>query len=444
MANRQNIDFVLRTVEERNIRFVRLWFTDVLGNLKSFACSPEDLDEAFEEGIGFDGSSVEGFAPLDQSDMLAFPDPETFQILPGQDPNCRAARMICDIKTPSGASFPGDPRACLERAFRKAERMGYLFMVGPEIQWFYFSSSKEPIPIDEASYFDLSVQDSARTLRRITSQTLEMMSVPVTYSYHAAAPSQNGIQLRFAEGRTCADNIVTARHIIKKEAFLENLFASFMPKPFADEPGSALFLHQSLFNHEGQNLFWGGEDDEGVHLSDIAKSYIAGILKYADEMALIVNPTVNSYKRMVPTGQVPTYASWGKRNRGAYVRIPAYKPGKPSSARIELRSPDPTCNPYLVLAVTLAAGLKGIEDHLELPEMPKRGADGRFLPGIEPPRPLPYNMGVAIKAFERSELMCETLGNHIYDFILKTKRKEWQEYSLTVTQWERDHYYVGF
>lgn len=442
MSAKKNIDFVLRTVEKRNIRFVRLWFTDVLGNLKSFAVCPEDLEEAFEEGIGFDGSAVDGFAPLEQSDMLAFPDPETFQILPWSTSG-GAARMFCDIKTPQGEPFAGDTRACLSRAFDIAEEKGYLFMVGPEIEYFYFDNAKMPVLLDDAGYFDMTPSDSIRNLRRGTTETLEKMSIPVTYSYHAVAPSQNGIMLRYAEARTCADNVITARHVIKQEAYMENMFASFMPKPLQEIPGSAMFLHQSLFDHKGNNLFYGGEDEDGVHLSKLCRHYIAGLLKYAPQMALITNPTVNSYKRLVPTGQVPIYTTWGKRNRSAYVRIPTYKPGKIASTRIELRGPDPTCNPYLTFAATLAAGLKGIEDELELqPETRSVVSDEELI--AQGAQRLPFNLGEAICEFEKSELMHEVLGDHIVDYMLETKKKEWEEYSRYVTSWECEHYYAGF
>lgn len=446
MTNDQNIDFVLRTVEERDIRFVRLWFTDVMGNLKSFAISPEDLEEAFDEGIGFDGSSVDGFAPLEESDMLAFPDPETFQILPWRPEESGVARVFCTIKTPSQEPFEGDPRGRLERVFRKADEKGFVFNVGPELEYFYFGDSKNPVPLDDAGYFDLTPSDSSRDMRRETTLTLEKMSIPVEYSYHAVGPSQNGIEIRFAEGVSCADNIVTARLVIKQVAYANGMYASFMPKPLAGSAGSAMFLHQSLFDHDGNNLFWGSDNEDGCHLSAIARHYVAGLLKYAPEFSLITNPTVNSYKRLVPSGEVPCYTTWGRKNRSALVRVPLYKPGKHLSTRVELRSPDPTCNPYLTLAVTLAAGLKGIEDELELQaestiddasasekDLLKRGITR-----------LPQSLGEAIKAFEKSDLMRETLGDHIYDFFLSQKKHEWDDFCSAVTDWERVHYYAGF
>ena len=448
MTHEQNVDFVLRTVEERNVRFVRLWFTDILGNLKSFSISPEDLEEAFDEGIGFDGSAVDGFAPLQKSDMLAFPDPETFQILPWRPSDRGDARIICDIKTPRREDFQGDPRARLSHVFREADRKGYLLNVGTEIEYFIFGNDHDPIPLDNAGFFDLTSSDSTLELRRNTTLMLERMSIPVEKSYHSAAPSQNGVQLRYAEARTSADNLITARHIIKQAAFAQGVFASFMPKPLASLPGSALFFHQSLFDHDGNNLFWAEKSEANMqtHLSEVAVGYVAGLLKYAPEFMLITNPTVNSYKRLVPGGQVPTHATWGRRNRSALVRIPTFKPGKNLSYRIELRSPDPTCNPYLVNAATLAAGLKGIDEGLEL--QPESTLEDANLGEAELEAAgivrLPRDLGEAIDAFESSELMRSTLGEHIHSYLLAEKKREWAEYCSAVTDWEREHYYAGF
>ena len=341
MSSEKDIDFVLRTVEERNIRFVRLWFTDVLGNLKSFAISPEELEEAFEEGIGFDGSSIDGFVSLEESDMLAFPDPDTFTLLPWRPTESGVARVFCDVYTPSREPFDGDPRNCLLKVFTKADKMGYIPNVGPKIEYFYSDSQHELKPKDDAGYFDLTPMDNANDLRRQTTLMLEKMSIPVQYSYHAAGPSQNGVELRFTEAVSCADNIVTARLVIKQLAAQQGMYASFMPKPVAGQPGSAMFLYQSLFSHEGENLFWAPKDYHVAHLSDLAQHYVAGILKYAPEFTLVTNPTVNSYKRFISTGEVPNYATWGRKNRSALVRIPAHKPGKHVSTRIELRSPTP-------------------------------------------------------------------------------------------------------
>ena len=448
MTNEQNIDFVLRSVEERDIRFVRLWFTDVLGNLKSFAISPEDLEEAFEEGIGFDGSAVDGFAALEESDMLAFPDASTFQVLPWRPSESGVARIFCNIRTPQGDPFPGDPRACLYRAFRAADQAGYVLNVSPELEFFYFKEdttvsrgSAVPVPLDNAGYFDLTPDDSARDLRRDLTLELEQMSIPVEYSYHAAAPSQNGVSLRYSEAVTCADNIMTARLVIKQTARQHGMFASFMPKPLSGVAGSAMFLSQSLFDHNGNNLFWAEGKGSVHHLSATAQHYVAGLLKYAPEFALVTNPTVNSYKRLVPNGEVPCYATWGSKNRSAFVRVPTYKPGKQLRRRVELRSPDPTCNPYLTMAVTLAAGMRGIAEELPLPEESSAPFSELAASGVTR---LPHDLGEAVEAFAGSELMRETLGDHIFNYLLTEKREEWAEYSQTVTDWELRHYYGGF
>lgn len=448
MTNEQNIDFVLRSVEERDIRFVRLWFTDVLGNLKSFAISPEDLEEAFEEGIGFDGSAVDGFATLEESDMLAFPDASTFQVLPWRPSEAGVARIFCDVKTPYGEPFAGDPRACLHKVFRQADAEGYVLNVSPEMEFFYFKEDTTmgegtavPSPLDNAGYFDLTPEDSARDLRRDMTLSLEQMSIPVEYSYHAIAPSQNGVSLRYAEAVTCSDNIMTARLVIKQTAVDHGMFASFMPKPLSGLAGSALFLSQSLFDHDGYNLFWAKGDGSVHHLSKTAQHYVAGLLKYAPEYTLVCNPTVNSYKRLVPNGEVPCYATWGSKNRSAFVRVPTYKPGKQLSRRVELRSPDPTCNPYLTMAVTLAAGMRGIHDELELPEESSVSFDQLAESGA---RRLPRDLGEAVEEFEKSDLMREVLGDHIFNYLLREKRAEWDEYSQTVTDWELRHYYGGF
>lgn len=448
MTNEQNIDFVLRSVEERDIRFVRLWFTDVLGNLKSFAISPEDLEEAFEEGIGFDGSAVDGFAALEESDMLAFPDASTFQVLPWRPSESGVARIFCNIRTPQGDPFPGDPRGCLYRAFRAADQAGYVLNVSPELEFFYFKEdttvsrgSAVPVPLDNAGYFDLTPDDSARDLRRDLTLELEQMSIPVEYSYHAAAPSQNGVSLRYSEAVTCADNIMTARLVIKQTACQHGMFASFMPKPLSGVAGSAMFLSQSLFDRNGNNLFWAEGKGSVHHLSVTAQHYVAGLLKYAPEFALVTNPTVNSYKRLVPNGEVPCYATWGSKNRSAFVRVPTYKPGKQLSRRVELRSPDPTCNPYLTMAVTLAAGMRGIAEELPLPEESSAPFSELAASGVTR---LPHDLGEAVEAFAGSELMRETLGDHIFNYLLTEKREEWAEYSQTVTDWELRHYYGGF
>ena len=440
--NQQNIDYVLRSVEQRDIRFVRLWFVDILGRLKNFAISPEDLEVAFEEGIGFDGSAIEGFATPEEADMLAFPDASTFQILPWRPSHNGVARVFCDVCTPDRKPFAGDPRDALRRMFRKAEKAGYLLNVGAELEYYYFPDEHTPEPLDNVGYFDLSVSDAARDLRRNTVLTLEKMSVPVEYTFHAAGRSQHGMSLRHAEALSMSDAITTAKLIIKQQAYESGCHASFMPKPLAGEDGSAMFLHQSLFDHDGNNVFW-GEDDEKYHLSEIAKYYMAGILAHAREISAITNPTVNSYKRITTGGDsVPQYATWGLRNRASMVRIPVYKPGKQLSTRIELRSPDPMANPYLVNAVTLAAGLDGIERKLELP--PEATAETLKLTDRQMVEagytPLPRSLKEALDVFEDSQFMKDALGEHIHSFFLKKKRDEWHKFESTITEWEIKHY----
>lgn len=440
--NQQNIDYVLRSVEQRDIRFVRLWFVDILGRLKNFAISPEDLEVAFEEGIGFDGSAIEGFATPEEADMLAFPDASTFQILPWRPSHNGVARVFCDVCTPDRKPFAGDPRDALRRMFRKAEKAGYLLNVGAELEYYYFPDEHTPEPLDNVGYFDLSVSDAARDLRRNTVLTLEKMSVPVEYTFHAAGRSQHGMSLRHAEALSMSDAITTAKLIIKQQAYESGCHASFMPKPLAGEDGSAMFLCQSLFDHDGNNVFW-GEDDEKYHLSDIAKHYMAGILAHAREISAITNPTVNSYKRITTGGDsVPQYATWGLRNRASMVRIPVYKPGKQLSTRIELRSPDPMANPYLVNAVTLAAGLDGIERKLELP--PEATAETLKLNERQMLEagymPLPRSLKEALDVFEDSQFMKDALGEHIHSFFLKKKRDEWHKFESTITEWEIKHY----
>ena len=440
--NQQNIDYVLRSVEQRDIRFVRLWFVDILGRLKNFAISPEDLEVAFEEGIGFDGSAIEGFATPEEADMLAFPDASTFQILPWRPSHNGVARVFCDVCTPDRKPFAGDPRDALRRMFYKAEKAGYLLNVGAELEYYYFPDEHTPEPLDNVGYFDLSVSDAARDLRRNTVLTLEKMSVPVEYTFHAAGRSQHGMSLRHAEALSMSDAITTAKLIIKQQAYESGCHASFMPKPLAGEDGSAMFLHQSLFDHDGNNVFW-GEGDEKYHLSDAAKHYMAGILAHAREISAITNPTVNSYKRITTGGDsVPQYATWGLRNRASMVRIPVYKPGKQLSTRIELRSPDPMANPYLVNAVTLAAGLDGIERKLELP--PEATAETLKLTDRQMVEagytPLPRSLKEALDVFEDSQFMKDALGEHIHSFFLKKKRDEWHKFESTITEWEIKHY----
>ena len=374
--------------------------------------------------------------------MLAFPDASTFQILPWRPSHNGVARVFCDVCTPDRKPFAGDPRDALRRMFYKAEKAGYLLNVGAELEYYYFPDEHTPEPLDNVGYYDLSVSDAARDLRRNTVLTLEKMSVPVEYTFHAAGRSQHGMSLRHAEALSMSDAITTAKLIIKQQAYESGCHASFMPKPLAGEDGSAMFLCQSLFDHDGNNVFW-GEDDEKYHLSDIAKHYMAGILAHAREISAITNPTVNSYKRITTGGDsVPQYATWGLRNRASMVRIPVYKPGKQLSTRIELRSPDPMANPYLVNAVTLAAGLDGIERKLELP--PEATAETLKLTDRQMVEagytPLPRSLKEALDVFEDSQFMKDALGEHIHSFFLKKKRDEWHKFESTITEWEIKHY----
>ena len=437
-----DVEFVLRTVEERDIHFIQFWFTDVLGNLKSFAATPGELEDAMVEGMGFDGSSVEGFSTLEESDCLAIPNPDTFQILPWRPQEHGAARMFCDVCTPDGASFAGDPRAVLRRLCDKAADMGYVLNVAPAIEHFYFKDANSNEPLDCGGYFDLMPLDSGNDLRRETVLTLERMGIPVEYSHHETAPSQHEIDLRYSDAFSMADAIMTYRLVVKQVAQANGCYASFMPKPIDDVDGSGMHLHLSLFDLDGNNLFHDESDEMGYQLSDLAKHFLAGLLKYAPEYTLVTNQYVNSYKRFVRGFEAPLFVTWARANRSALVRVPYFKAGKSLSSRLDLRSPDPACNPYLALAVVFAAGLAGVEEGLELPreqqgnvyelsdeELEEQGI-GR----------LPTDLGRAIWAFERSSLMREVLGDHIFNFIVRAKKAEWTEYSSHVGAWELEAY----
>ena len=366
MAMSPDQDFVLKTIKSRDVHFVRFWFCDVLGNMKSFAVIPSELENAFEEGMGFDASCVQGFSLNYESDMLAFPDATTFQILPWRPAENAVARMFCSIRTPEGRIYDGDSRAVLAKVVARAEQLGYMMNVGPEIEYYYFKDREGLEVLDTGGYFDLTSLDNASDLRRDTILTLEKLGIPVEYSHHENGPSQQEIDLRFADAFTMADNVMTYKLTVKEIAMKYGHYASFMPKPMADQPGSGMHIHQSLFDENGNNVFFDENDPDGYNLSKIAKHYIAGFLKYAPEFALITNPTVNSYKRLVPGGEAPIQITWARSNRCTLVRIPGYKPHKEEACRVELRNPDPSCNPYLAFAVTLAAGLKGIQDELPL------------------------------------------------------------------------------
>ncbi|MBF4510486.1 MAG: glutamine synthetase [Aeromicrobium sp.] len=443
MTTPMDKDYVMRTIEERGIRFVRFWFTDVLGFLKSFAVTDTELEGAFEEGMGFDGSSIDGFTRIQESDMVAFPDPTTFQALPWRcnGDTAGTGRMFCDVMNPDGTPFEGDPRYALKRVLAKAADMGYTMYVGPELEFFYFADSEGTEVLDKGGYFDLTPLDVASDLRRETVLTLEKLGIPVEYSHHEVAPSQHEIDLRYADALTMADNVMTYRLTVKEVAHKNGVYATFMPKPIQGENGSGMHVHQSLFTKDGNAMF-DANDPDGYNLSAVGKSYIAGLLKYAPEFCAVTNQFVNSYKRLVPGYEAPVYVTWARRNRSAMVRVPMYKPGKEVATRVELRSPDPSANPYLAFAVMLGAGLKGIEEGLELmPEATNNifhmTEDELADAGI---KTLPKDLGEAIVAFEQSDLMKEVLGDHIHRFFVENKKKEWSEYVSYVSPWEQDKY----
>ena len=436
-------DFVLKTIKTRDVHFVRFWFADVLGHLKSFAVIPSELENAFEEGMGFDCACIDGFGGPEESDMLACPDASTFQVLPWRPADNAVARMFCTICTPDGEPFEGDPRRVLRRACERAAEAGYVLNVGPEVEYFYFAGKNSPEPLDNGGYFDLTSLDNASDLRRDTILTLEKMGIPVEYSHHESAPSQHEIDLRYSDAMDMADNVMTYKLVVKEVAMKHGVHASFMPKPIEGVSGSGMHVHQSLFDLDGNNVFYDPDDPAGDNLSAIAKSYMAGILKYAPEFSLLANQTVNSYKRIGAQDDAPRYIVWARRNRSALLRVPHCRPGKDLSCRIELRNPDPAANPYLLFAAMLAAGMKGIEDGLELPA-PVEPSDVRGCTDAELEargiRFMPATLGEAIDLFEGSALMREVLGERIHGFLVDAKRREWDSYRRSVSAWEIDRY----
>lgn len=435
----QTRDEVVRFCGENRVKFIRLWFTDVLGSLKSFAIPFEELETALYEGMGFDGSSIKGFARIDESDMIAFPDPKTFQLLPWRSGEEKVGRMFCDILNPDGTPFEGDPRYVLRKNLEKLAQKGYTYYVGPELEFFYFRSDKEPIPLDAGGYFDLTTLDAASDLRRDTIRTLEEMGIRVEYSHHEVAFSQHEIDLRYADALTMADNVMTYRIVVKEVAQKHGVYATFMPKPIAGINGSGMHTHQSLF-HGDINAFFDAHDP--YFLSDIAKRFIAGILRHAREIALVTNQWVNSYKRLVPGYEAPVYICWARRNRSALVRVPMYKPGKEKATRIEVRNPDPACNPYLAFSVMLAAGMAGVEGDYELPEPVERDVyhmtpEERKALGIES---LPGNLKEAIDLALESKLLREILGEHVFTYLIESKITEWDAYRAVVHPYEIERY----
>jgi glutamine synthetase len=441
MVDIQDKEYVLEAVREHDVKFIRLWFTDILGSLKSFAITREELEEALGDGMGFDGSSIQGFARIDESDMIAQPDPTTFAILPWRPSGHSAvARMFCDILEPDRRPHEGDPRYVLRRNLEKAAKLGFTYYVGPELEYYYFSSPEPPpVTLDRGGYFDLTPLDVASDLRRETVLTLEEMGIGVEYSHHEVGPSQHEIDLRYTDALQMADNAMTYRLVVKEIAMKNGVHATFMPKPLFGENGSGMHTHMSLFKGESNAFF---DPDDPHYLTSDAKGFIAGVLKYAPETCLVTCQWVNSYKRLVPGYEAPIYLSWSQRNRSVLVRVPVYKPGKEKSTRIEVRHPDPACNPYLAFSVMLAAGLKGIEEGLEIPEPTERdiyemSEEERIEMGIGS---LPADLHQAIEVAEGSELMRSCLGDHVFESLILDKKVEWSKYREIITTYELDTY----
>ena len=436
----QQLDYVLRTVEERGVRFVRLWFTDVLGTLKSFAITPAELETALEEGMTFDGSAIQGYSRVQESDMLAVPDPSTFEIVPWRGEDAPVARMFCDIKHLSEEPFEGDPRYVLKRNLERARDKGFTFYTAPEMEFFIFESADTPpVPLDTAGFFDLTQLDMVSDLRRQTIVTLEAMGIPVEYSFHELGPSQHEIDLRYTDALTMADNVMTFRQVVKQVANELGVYATFMPKPIEGAFGSGMHTQVSLF--EGDvNAFHDPGDEFG--LSKVGRCFVAGLLTHAAEITAITNQTVNSYKRLVAGYEAPVHICWARNNESALVRLPSPKKGKESSTRIEFRSPDPACNPYLAFSVMLAAGLKGVEEGYDLPpeatnNIYEMTPEERAAEGIGS---LPQSLAEALTVMEESELVAEALGEHVFEYFIRNKRLEWLDYKASVTPWELDRY----
>lgn len=429
---------VMEMVREQDVKFIRLWFTDIHGQLKSFAIPVDELEFAFNEGMGFDGSSIKGFARIDESDMIARPDPTSFVILPWRPKEKAVARMFCDIYEPDGSPYKGDPRYVLKMNLEKAKKKGYNLYVGPELEYFYFKSDRSPETLDEGGYFDYPT-DAAEDLRRDTILALESMGIKVEYSHHEVAHSQHEIDLRYEEALTMADIVMTYRVIVKEIAKQYNVYATFMPKPIFGQNGSGMHTHQSLFKSD-QNAFFDPKDQ--YFLSNTAKKYIAGLLTHIKEITLVLNQWVNSYKRLVPGFEAPVYICWARRNRSTLVRVPLYKPGKEKATRIELRSPDPACNPYLAFSCMLTAGLTGIEKNYKLPEPVEMDVyhlsqEEREKMNIDC---LPGSLNRAIEYAESSELLREALGEHIFEQFIISKKVEWDEYRIRIHPYEIERY----
>ena len=430
---------VMKLVKGHKVRYIRLWFTDVLGFLKGFTITIDELSRALDDGMGFDGSSIEGFARIEESDMIARPDPTTFAILPWESKDQPVARMFCDIYTPSGSPFEGDPRYILKKNLARAKKMGFTYYVGPELEYFYFNNPKNTIVLDKGGYFDLTPLDVAQSVRNETVSALEDLGIIVEYSHHEVASSQHEIDLRYNDALTMADNVMTYRLVAKEIAQQKGLHATFMPKPVFGINGSGMHTHQSLFKGTSNAFF---DKRDKFHLSKIAKCFIAGLLRHAPEITSVTNQWVNSYKRLVPGYEAPVYMCWAQMNRSALIRVPMYKPGKEKSTRIEYRAPDPACNPYLAFSVMLAAGFEGIEKNYNLPEP----ANDNIYHMTEEERrkvnigSLPEDLLEAIRITENSKLVKECLGNKVFEYFIRNKKMEWDEYKAQVTQYEVNKY----
>ena len=429
---------ILKLVKKEDVSFIKLWFSDILGQLKSVAIPVGELETAFSEGMGFDGSSIKGFARIDESDMLARPDPNTFAILPWISKQ-KVARMFCDIIQPDGSLYEGDSRYILKRNLERLKKEGYTFYLGPELEYFYFKDEKHPETLDEGGYFDFTTLDAGSELRRDTISILEAMGIGVEYSHHEVAPSQHEIDLKYADALTMADNVMTYRIVVKEVASKYGFYATFMPKPIFGVNGNGMHTHQSLFK-DNRNLFF--DPNDKYRLSKVAKSYIAGLLKHAREITAVTNQWVNSYKRLVPGHEAPVYVSWARRNRSTLVRVPMYKPEKEQATRVEFRSPDPACNPYLAFSVMLAAGLEGVEKEYELPEPVEQNI---YLMSEEERRKLgivslPGSLIEAIQLTEKSKLMRTTLGDHVFNSFIASKKVEWDDYRKCVHPYEIERF----
>jgi glutamine synthetase len=433
-------DYILKKAKEHNVKFIRLWFTDIQGILKSFAITVEELEGAMAEGMGFDGSSIQGFARIDESDMVALPDPDTFRLLPWRPREHNAvARMFCDILRPGGEPFEGDPRFVLKRNLKRAADLGYTYYVGPELEFFYFQDSESTVLLDQGGYFDMTPRDAAIEMRKDSVLALEDMGIGVEYSHHEVAGSQHEIDMRYTDALTMADNVMTYRLVVKEVALRHGVYATFMPKPVFGINGSGMHVHQSLFKGE-RNAFF--DKNDSYHLSKIAKNYIAGLLAHAPEITAVCNQWVNSYKRLVPGYEAPVYLSWARRNRSDLIRVPEYRPGREKATRIEFRSPDPACNPYLTFSVMLAAGLDGIEKGLEPPPPVEENVyemtlEERQKRGITT---LPASLIEAIQLAEKSEVVRKALGEHVFEAFIQNKKIEWENYRAQVTEYELKKY----